>query len=202
MKYIFALLVTILFASLSLVLEIDNWKFHQYIFYYTDSGVLNSQRVEVLNYVKGYNVELSFLQEKELSHVEDIKVVVSKVKSVAIDIYLLSFFFILLVWQRVGAKKILSWFPKIVYEVVGYLFIFSFLLLLVFNSLFEKLHVLFFPHGNWHFNPQTDLIIHLYPPEFFIYYMSAWFFSVIFFWFLLSLIPYGSTKQPHQDQQR
>lgn len=146
----------------------------------------NKYALKILEYVLSKDVKIDFLTYNEISHLNDVRNLVKYVFlirdiSLIIIIFSFSYFYI---------NKKTDYFMKILKN--GFLILFSFTLLLLastllfFDSLFIFFHQIFFPQGNWAFEPSSNLII-LFPKEFwikqFLIFIGISFSEFIFFYF-------------------
>ncbi len=139
---------------------------------------------DMLDYFKTGNVPASFsgFSEKELSHLADVQTV----------IYCLILFLILLIALFAGRinhaeeRQKIFFYGGIITMIIPLLF-----LLLPFDFLFTQMHNIFFAEGTWIFEG-TDLIINLYPFDFFLAFAQQIFLAgfclgagiTFFTWFL------------------
>lgn len=149
---------------------------HQTIFRtFLPADTLRVERQYLLAYFRGQSaLDNSKFKTSELSHIEDIKEVLTKGQ--AVYFYLLLVF---LIWQIIeytrkkSAKWLAEWRKQL--QLTGILWpLIAIILVLAFEPLFIFFHQVVFPGGNWLFDPATDLIIKLYPPRFFFYFVIVW----------------------------
>jgi len=138
-----------------------------------------SQRV--IDYFQG-GAQLEEFNEREQNHMEDVKSIIDSL----IGLFYVSLIFLfgsLFLISRKDIKGLL-----LTSGITGILMFFAILLLsLNFGVFFDSFHRLFFEAGTWYFY-NDDLIINLFPPEFF---FDA-FFSIIRMFFAASLILVGT----------
>ncbi len=176
MTIIKSFLITV-FIELSVlgILGLNN-SVHQLIFRtFLPADNLATERQYLLAYFRGQStLDTAKFKSAELSHIEDIREVLTNGQTIY-------FYFLLvfLIWQIVEykRKKIAQWvadwkkqlkFAIILWPLIAIIFV------LAFEPLFIFFHQIVFPGGNWLFNPETDLIIRLYSPQFFFYFVIVW----------------------------
>ena len=105
------------------------------------------------------NLPLSF-NEKEKSHLEDVKKLIDNGKGLLVFLSLLNIILISIILSNDNLKKILisSGVFAIILPIPFLLFSFS--------NIFTKFHLILFPQGNFQF-PLDSLLIQLFPQEFF-----------------------------------
>ncbi|HII16424.1 TPA: DUF1461 domain-containing protein [Candidatus Woesearchaeota archaeon] len=131
---------------------------------------------EVVKYLKGERDELaslSFFNERELSHWEDVRTLADKGRmafAIILALAAVSISAIGFVGIKNGRKVMRSLSEAcalgggillLVEVILGLIFLLSF------DAAFLQFHHLFFPQGNFLFNPAVDKIVVLYPQEFF-----------------------------------
>ncbi len=113
--------------------------------------------------------ETSFFNPQEVAHMRDVKNLVRisyRVEEIAV-LYILTYVVAVFIWAREDSLRGLA--GQLVAASVA---TFAFLLgvglvaMIGFNSAFDWFHRIFFPHGGWQFNPATDRLVQLFPPEF------------------------------------
>ena len=111
---------------------------------------------------------IKFFNETEISHLNDVRILLKKIMTVFyISIALFVLFTILLVEKkRKRFLKNISLSAMISSAVLICLFILLYFFGNNFWALFEKFHYIFFPQGNWAF-PEGSLIITIFPFGFF-----------------------------------
>jgi integral membrane protein (TIGR01906 family) len=102
---------------------------------------------------------------RELSHMEDVKMVVTGMR-VALGISLAALFVITIVAFRGGWRQMLiNAFHQGGWAVIGLIVAIFLLVAVNFNSLFTWFHQIFFESGTWQFHP-SDTLIRLFPMRF------------------------------------
>lgn len=139
--------------------EKNNIKFNE--------SIRENKTNEVINFLKNKgSLDKSFFTENEISHMEDVRKIFNGLKK----IYLLSLFITLfgitfLVYKKLSIRRAFI-----------YSFILSILLiilfLLPFNFLFDNMHNLLFPQGNYSFDNSSNLI-QLFPAGFFLGFLQS-----------------------------
>jgi len=139
---------------------------------------------EVFNLKSGH----AYFTKKEISHLDDVRILLKKILTIFYSSCVLFFIFllILLVLYR---KKYILYLKKIcLIFISSSIFMIFFIVFLYFlgnnfSDTFEKFHFLFFPQGNWTFD-QTALIITIFPFGFF----YDFFFKLVVSSFIISVI--------------
>jgi integral membrane protein (TIGR01906 family) len=176
MAIVKSFLITIFIALSVLVVLGLNSPVHQTIFKsFLPADSLSTDRQYLLAYFRGQSVldSLKF-KTNELGHIEDIKEAL--VHGQSVYLYLVVLF---VLWQLIEMKRqklkrwLIAWqqqlkIASVIWPVIAVIFV------LAFEPLFIYFHQVVFPGGNWLFDPATDLIIRLYPPQFFFYFVMAW----------------------------
>ena len=165
----------ILFSSLFSYIYNLNYYEKKYLQYNVYDRFSEEESRNVTNNLFGYfqsknELDNSFFNEREASHLNDVKVLIQNVNLV----YLLSLFLfwgILITLYLVNRKEILNFFSELLF----YSGIFSLSLILIFvllyfitgfDFVFIKFHELFFT-GNYSFNPAVSNMKALFPDAFF-----------------------------------
>jgi integral membrane protein (TIGR01906 family) len=179
-KLIIVISIPILLISMNIQLLLNPFylKFEYSKDNFPEAEIMSKQErldlsVKVLEYVKGEN-GLSTLRksglfnEKEISHLKDVRVLVrglSLVGNLSGLIFIFSILFLTSQNERMGIL-ISNIFTGSLTTLILIVF-FLFLSFISFNFLFIKFHEIFFPQGNWTFYLQ-DSLIQLYPRKFWV----------------------------------
>lgn len=176
MAIVKSFLITLFIAVSVLMLLGLNNPVHQIIFKtFLPADSLSIDRQYLLSYFRGQSALDSFkFKTNELSHIADIKEALAHGQSVYL--YLIVLF---VLWQLIEMKHqkkpqwLTAWqrqlkIASIIWPLIAVIFV------LAFEPLFIFFHQIVFPGGNWLFDPATDLIIRLYPPQFFFYFVMVW----------------------------
>jgi integral membrane protein (TIGR01906 family) len=176
MAIVKSFLITLFIAASVLMLLGLNNPVHQIIFKtFLPADSLSIDRQYLLAYFRGQSALDSFkFKTNELDHIADIKEALAHGQSVYL--YLVVLF---VLWQLIEMKhqKKTQWLTawqrqlkiaSIIWPLIAVIFV------LAFEPLFIFFHQIVFPGGNWLFDPATDLIIRLYPPQFFFYFVMVW----------------------------
>lgn len=152
---------------------------------YVDNVTIN-----VFNFLKNKE-DLKYFNEKEKSHMHDVKTVIFIIKLIYYSSTFLFFLFLFIIYLRFKKNKLL--FVENISKVLLYSSSISIVFLLVlflwsvfsFETLFILMHLLIFPQGNWMF-PSDSLLIMLFPQNLFFnigikIFIYAMFQSIIFF---------------------
>ncbi len=200
MNRIIKLLFIILIFAGVFELTFLNFPWHRLIYQQTSfsiyqSPVLDQQRSDLLNYFKSGTAKVynsPDFNSLELGHIRDIKELL-----VIWQRIFLSIFFVSTLIYLVKSSKIKN-IKSIALSGLGLTVLLAISSTFLFSKVFEGFHQLFFPQGNWHFNPQTDLIIRLYPPEFIFLFWAYYLLTVLLFFSFLYLIDLLISKnRPH-----
>jgi len=198
MKKIFIILLPLFVLLGVLNLQLNSSAWHNYILVLlpqTDYQ-LQQQQADLLAYFKDQSVlKRQLFSAAEINHIEDIKKVMNIIRPWLLNLWLLTGLGLLLIWQEAGKAKIIQWTGQAAGRAVFMIIVIGATCLLGFNLIFETFHLLIFPQGNWHFDPRTDLIIRLYPPEFMFYFLVAWLVSSLATLCLLWLLFYYSNSK-------
>lgn len=146
-----------------------------------DTGItlndLSEITTKLLDYLKGKeenvvmfkNVngkEEQIFEEKEIIHLHDVKMLFSKgffIRNISVIITLISMIY-LYVYDKKKLFKGLILCATIPVSIILILFVF---LLLDFNKYFTYFHLVLFDNDLWLLNPNTDILIQMYPLQFF-----------------------------------
>ena len=115
------------------------------------------------NTIKNYN-------ESEISHMKDIRKIISYLKLLTILSILLLFVF----WKK--DKKILFKTGLFLILIIS---LFAVLSLADFNIVFTKFHEIFFPQGNYMSDPKVSFMKYMFPDEFFVNFLKTMFCSLL-----------------------
>ena len=151
-----------------------------------DADQINS---DVLSYFRSSDnlIKNDFFNENEKMHLFDVRLVIRNVLFLFYS--LLAIFLVLVVLMR----RIFSFkdFSFIFFFGGAFTFVISFFLWLIaklnFSGFFTFFHKIFFPQGNWLFDPAVDKIILLYPSGFF-YDMAVKIFLDSLYWALVLIL--------------
>jgi len=159
----------------------------------TDFRLLAEQRKALVAFLLDRTeIERSFYTPEENSHIQDIKLLLIQERIIFRYLVILTLLLTIVYWQRRRRKQTMQLIAN-----VGRALTVSLLLLLVivpltFFQLFNLFHQLFFPQGNWLFDPAASLLIQIYPPEFFLFFALGWLFAAlitsVFIWLLARLL--------------
>jgi len=114
----------------------------------------------IISFFNGENKNLDFLKSDEISHLQDVKIILKNVNLIFWSSLIL--FSLSILYLRKSAKKILKIVPLLV---ISFLFLLLLLSILSFNSVFLKFHEIFFT-GNYTF-PSDSMLKTLFPDSFF-----------------------------------
>ena len=123
----------------------------------------------IIEYIDKGNNQLSFLDNKELQHMKDVRDLVSsgKIMMVVLSILLVSGLVFIIVKFRIEAARYLS-YSLILASLLGFVSLFTFFYgALAFSSTFITFHNIFFEPGTWTFSA-TSTLIQLFPEQFFL----------------------------------
>ncbi|MCX8178558.1 MAG: DUF1461 domain-containing protein [Candidatus Aenigmarchaeota archaeon] len=142
----------------------------------------------VLRYVKGEYVDVSFLSENEIAHLNDVKIMLFFSNLFLKIAFMFLIFLAIFKWHlTLDAAKIGS------FMMIGFSFFTLIYSLFFFDNFFTNFHKIFFPNGNWSFDPSSTLI-QLFPLDFW-YKTSFIFISInIFDGFVLFFLYYFLKK--------
>ena len=133
-----------------------------------------SQRHQLLDHLVGRAaLNTADYSQSELEHIADIKKVLKNVQQFYYLLVLATLIILVLARRRGPAfffKRLMGASRAGLILLIGS----GLLLALFFQPLFYLLHQIIFPAGNWQFAPVSDLIIQIYPPEFFRWFVLAW----------------------------
>lgn len=117
-----------------------------------------------------YGNEQEFFNEKEISHLKDVKkLFLTAYKLRTISVILAALCIILLILMKSNVIKLIA--KSIFYSVLAFLLIvliISILLAIDFSKCFDIFHEILFNNDLWLLNPNTDLLINILPEGFFI----------------------------------
>ncbi len=143
------------------------------------------------------------LTEKEISHLKNVRNIISSVKYTAI----ISLIFFLLgciyIFRRLDIKKNPNAIQKILFSSGIFIIIFLLLLglpfIINFDSSFIIMHNILFPMGNWAFNPDTYMLTRILTEDVFSSFTFHFVGLLIFFAFLLIIFGFLLKKTPQQS---
>jgi len=172
------MLKKILIISLFLLIILSNFYFLVFNekFYAKEAEKLdNEQHMEkylnIINYLKN-NEPLKYFNEKEILHMKDVKNIIQKIIYLfylsTITTLLISFYFF---YKKQYQKIIFSLKNSSIITIVS-LSILTAILLISFNNTFIYFHKLLFTNNLWLLDPKKDLLINLFPKQFFIDFMK------------------------------
>ncbi|MBN1298853.1 MAG: DUF1461 domain-containing protein [Actinobacteria bacterium] len=112
--------------------------------------------------------EIGYFNQNEISHLNDVRILISRILLTFYISSLLSVLFILLLIERKYISFLKNFFLAILISSSAVIFMLLILFILGNNFwlLFEDFHLIFFPQGNWAF-PEGSLIITIFPFGFF-----------------------------------
>lgn len=156
----------------------------------TDKGIDKLDHItrDLHGYLKGESDEEAlkpFFNEREIKHLEDVKVLFKygfglKKLSFALSLFGIIIFFIYGEVEKLGQGLFYGTF--IWWGLILLLFLLS---TMDFNKYFTYFHLIFFDNDLWLLDPNTDLLIQMLPEEFFI---SIFRIIVLFFMAILAII--------------
>lgn len=127
-----------------------------------------SNAKDVYDYLNGKKDQLSFAYtNKEKLHLLDIKNIIFGVKLFTLILFISISLIFFLIYLKKGISiliKTIFWaniFSLLVY--LGFIVIFTF----YFDQIFLLFHQLFFRNDYWLLDPNTEMLINFFPPEFF-----------------------------------
>ncbi|MEM4396159.1 MAG: DUF1461 domain-containing protein [Candidatus Woesearchaeota archaeon] len=134
------------------------------------------------------NQENLFFTEREINHLKDVSILLKKlflIKDILLIVAIISLIFIYLHMEKNTIKilNLLLLFFKIYIFLVLLLFIFS---SIFFRIFFTSMHKFFFEENTWIFDKE-DLIIQLFPPNFW-YIGTIFYFAILEFLFIFYFI--------------
>ncbi|MEM1988399.1 MAG: DUF1461 domain-containing protein [Candidatus Woesearchaeota archaeon] len=153
------------------------------------------------------NQENLFFTEREINHLKDVSILLKKlflIKDVLFIVAIISLIFIYLIMQKTTIKilNLLLLFLKIYIFLVLLLFIFS---SIFFRIFFTSMHKLFFEENTWIFDKE-DLIIQLFPPNFWyigtIFYFAMLEFLFIFYFIMLKYLKTMKSETSTNDESK
>ncbi len=147
----------------------------------------NALRTMVIGYVSGQGREsISSLSPAEQSHLDDIRLVIQKARLILWLIVLVAAGCLIALWLRrqSTAQFLLAMRQSTRASLLLWLGLTA-MAIVFFESIFTSMHYVFFPAGNWLFDPTNDLIINIYPPIFFFYFLSSYAILVLLILLLL-----------------
>lgn len=171
---VLALFFILLFSSLYSSIEENyfSYSFERYgVYDIFDKQDADIKSAEIVDFLKGSEKNrLEFLKEDEISHLIDVRNILSIIRIIYFASLTLFIFLLLLNWKQAlkssGIVLILILLLVSLYYIIG------------FSYAFEFFHKLFFA-GNYAFDPNVSIMKALYPDELFM-----WFSQIIFFKFL------------------
>lgn len=156
------------------VLGLNN-SVHQLIFKtFLPADNLGIERQYLLAYFRNESaLDVFKFKPAELSHIEDIKEVLAQAQTFYLYIVLVFILWQIIEWKQKRSHWLALWKGQLTYSIILWPLI-ALIFILGFQPLFIFFHQVAFPKGNWLFDPATDLIIQLYPPQFFYYFIMVW----------------------------
>lgn len=193
------LFIILIFAGV-FELTFLNFPWHRLIYQQTSfnvyqNPVLDQQRSDLLNYFKSGTIKVynsPNFNSLELGHIQDIKTLLVIWQWIFLSLVFVSTLIYVLKSLKLKDIKLIALIG------VGLTVLLAISSILLFSKVFEVFHRIFFPQGNWHFDPQTDLIIRLYPPEFIFWYWIYYLLIVLLFFSFLYFVSLVIQKnRPH-----
>ena len=172
------MLKKILTISLFLLIILSNFYFLVFNekFYANEAEKLDNEQymekyLNIINYLKN-NEPLTYFNEKEVLHMKDVKNIIQKTIYLfylsAITTLLISFYLLC----KKQYKKIISSLKNSSIIAIILLSLLAVILLVSFNNAFIYFHKILFTNNLWLLDPKKDLLINLFPQQFFIDFMK------------------------------
>jgi integral membrane protein (TIGR01906 family) len=197
--FVFILIIFLPLFFLLKSIEINTFNKKFYLDFYENHNIpevidkslmeLDSITDILLEYLKGKSDEVTlkpFFNEKEILHMKDVKFLFKYgiiLKSISFSLSLLTIIIIFFIYREDSKNMKKIFYGSFIWW--GLILIFFFLFLFDFNKYFTYFHMIFFDNDLWLLNPETDLLIQMFPKEFFINIFKK---IVSFFIFILSII--------------
>lgn len=168
-----------LVAYASLIISLNNETFFHREFsklnFYSDfqnESLVNTKNKEVVGYIQGdvKNLDAQFFNQKEISHMRDVKNIFFKLKLISIAaIFLLVIILGEMAWKKkINKNKLFKILVAILSGEVLIGAILAAIIFLNFEKSFVVFHQILFSNNNWLLNPATDNLIRMYPQDFFV----------------------------------
>lgn len=119
--------------------------------------------LNVISYLKG-DEDLRFFNEKEKLHMEDVKSIIKK----TIYLWQILILSLIIYFVFIPKKEIIPLLRQASVFTIIFLSLLIIFALISFDTLFLYFHKIFFTNDLWILNPETDLLINIFPQQFFI----------------------------------
>jgi integral membrane protein (TIGR01906 family) len=171
-----ALIYLIVYASLIISLNDEtffNREFSKLNVYsdFQNESLVNAKNQEIIGYIQGNvkNLDLQFFNQKEISHMQDVKNIFFRLKIISIIAILLVVIILgEMVWKNKLIKNIFRILVAIVSGEILLGAILAAIIFLNFEKAFIIFHQLLFSNNNWLLDPTADNLIRMYPQDFFV----------------------------------
>ena len=133
--------------------------------YFNDTNLVDSKTDELFDFFQSENnLDSEFYTPNEINHLEDVRNIFNFLKIISYILFFLILFGIIYLYYQqnfiYNLCKIIILNFLIGFALILFIFIFPF------DSLFDKMHLILFPQGNYSFDPTSNLI-NLFPIDFF-----------------------------------
>ncbi|WP_416197805.1 MAG: Integral membrane protein TIGR01906 [Sporanaerobacter sp.] len=168
--------ISILFICISLLAFNEKYYESKYLQYNIPNSTgleineLMKLTNELFDYFKGHKGEKylkRYFNERELAHISDVKLLFDKgflIRDISMTLFLISFTYLYLIDFNI-LMKTLNYSICSSFLAMGILYL---LLHLDFNKYFTYFHLALFNNDLWLLDPSTDIMIRIFPEEFFI----------------------------------
>ncbi len=123
---------------------------------------------DVYDYLNGKKYNLNFrYTDKELLHLKDIKIIIFWVKLFTLILFVLICIILILIYKKKGIGVLIKTiFYANAISFLAFLGI-GVVLILSFDWIFLLFHQIFFRNDYWLLDPNTEMLINFFPPQFF-----------------------------------
>lgn len=123
---------------------------------------------DVYDYLNGKKYNLNFrYTDKELLHLKDIKIIIFWVKLFTLILFVLIYIILILIYKKKGIGVLIKTiFYANAISFLAFLGI-GVVLILSFDWIFLLFHQIFFRNDYWLLDPNTEMLINFFPPQFF-----------------------------------
>ena len=165
---VFILPFFLLFLNLKLVMIQDSFYAEQHLknHVYDQFGkeIADAETQHLLDYLQyGTPLATTFFNEKEKSHMSDVRSLYQKVSWIWYGITIILLLAVMMLDKK-DRSILLIGGSLLALILIGALYVMS---LSDFSSYFTKFHEIFFANNHWMLNPETDHLIMLFPEQFF-----------------------------------
>lgn len=167
MIFFLSIFLTLTLLTLSITNKIYNLNTYQKLQNTNDNfnkNITTEKSLEIINFLKDKEtLNRSFFTQDEISHMQDVKNIFNKINIIFLISLTLT---TILIFYLIKTKQYKTLFYSSLTSLILSIFFILILTINPFNILFNLMHKILFPQGNYTFN-QTSNLIKLFPIKFF-----------------------------------